>query len=368
MNDLLALRESENVASPPSPSAAGTATPELALVVDDEEAIRRALTKFLRTRGFNVCAAASGAEALEKLRSERFDILLCDVRMPNMTGIEVVTKALVIDPDLAIVMLSAVNDAPTAIEALACGASDYLIKPMELTELHLAMRRALQKRERHLERQRVERHIRDQVALRTAELEREKLAMRDMSVNIAETLINAMEAKDVYLRGHSQRVADLAAQIASELELPSEIIELVHLAGRLHDVGKIGIREEVLNKPGRLTEDEFAHIRDHVRIGMEILAPLRHLGVVLDFVHDHHEHIDGSGYPRGRSGESISIGGRILTAADAFDAVTSKRAYRDPMTTDEALQLLGRDAGAFLDTAVYAALKRVVGRRLGSSS
>ena len=365
MNDLLALREPEKGASPASP-AAETATPTLALVVDDEEAIRRALTKFLRTRGFDVSAAGSGAEALEKLRSERFDILLCDVRMPNMTGIEVVTEALVIDPDLAIVMLSAVNDASTAIEALACGASDYLIKPMELTELHLAMRRALQKREQQLERQRVERHIREQVALRTAELEREKLAMRDMSVNIAETLINAMEAKDVYLRGHSQRVADLAAEIAAELELPPNIIEEVHLAGRLHDVGKIGIREEVLNKPGRLTEDEFAHIRDHVRIGMEILAPLRHLGVVLDFVHDHHEHIDGSGYPRGRSGESISIGGRILTAADAFDAVTSKRAYRDPMTTDEALQLLGRDAGAFLDVQVYAALQRVVGRRLGS--
>ena len=368
MNDLLVLREPENVAFPAPSGAEGSPSPELALVVDDEEAIRRALTKFLRTRGFNVCAAASGAEALEKLGSERFDILLCDVRMPKMSGIEVVTKALAIDPDLAIVMLSAVNDAPTATEALACGASDYLIKPMELTELHLAMRRALQKRERQLERQRVERHIRDEVALRTVELEREKLAMRDMSVNIAETLINAMEAKDVYLRGHSQRVADLAAQIASDLELPSEIIEAVHLAGRLHDVGKIGIREEVLNKPARLTDEEFAHIRDHVRIGMEILAPLRHLGVVLDFVHDHHEHIDGSGYPRGRSGESISIGGRILTAADAFDAVTSKRAYREPMTTGEALQLLGRDAGAFLDANVYAALERVVGLRLGRSS
>lgn len=367
MSDLLLVREPEN-AIPTSPTLPDAATPVMALVVDDEESIRRAVAKFLRTRGFDVCVAASGTEALEMIRAKQFHIMVCDVRMPHMTGIEVVTKALAIDSNLAVVMLSAVNDAPTAIEALACGAADYLMKPMDLADLHLAMRRALQRRERQLERRRVERHIRDEVALRTAELEREKLAMRDMSVNIAETLINAMEAKDVYLRGHSQRVADLAAQIAAELELPADIVEAVHLAGRLHDVGKIGIREEVLNKPGRLTEDEFAHIRDHVRIGIEILAPLRHLGIVLEFVHDHHEHVNGTGYPRGRSGESISIGGRILTAADAFDAVTSKRAYRDPMTTEEALELLGRDAGAFLDAKVYTALQRVVGLRLVRSA
>ncbi|HUF30007.1 MAG TPA: HD domain-containing phosphohydrolase [Gemmatimonadaceae bacterium] len=340
----------------------------MVLIVDDEESIRRALARFLLTRGFDVRVAASGAEALELLRSDRFHIMICDVRMPVMNGIEVATQALVIDSDMAIVMLSAVNDAPTAIEALACGATDYLIKPMDLADLHLAMRRALQKREQRLERQGVEQLIRDQVSVRTAELEREKLAMRDMSVSIAETLINAMEAKDVYLRGHSQRVADLGAEIAADLDLPPDIIEAVHLAGRLHDVGKIGIREEVLNKPARLTEEEFAHIKDHVRIGMEILAPLRHLGIVLEFVHDHHEHIDGTGYPRGRSGESISIGGRILTAADAFDAVTSKRAYREPMTTNEALELFGRDVGSFLDTAVYAALQRVVGLRIVRSA
>jgi response regulator RpfG family c-di-GMP phosphodiesterase len=338
------------------------------LVVDDEETIRLALAKFLRSRGFDVTMAGSGTEALEWLHDRSFEVMLCDVRMPRLSGIEVVANALTIDPHLAVIMLSAVNDAPTATEALARGAADYLIKPVELADLHEAMRRALHRRDQQLERRKVERRIREEVAQRTAELEREKLALRNLTVNIAETLINAMEAKDVYLRGHSQRVADTAVRIATNLGLTSDVIDAVHLAGRLHDVGKIGIREEVLNKRARLTEEEFAHIKDHVRIGIEILAPLQHLGVVLEYVHDHHEHMDGTGYPRGRRSDEISIGGRILTAADAFDAVTSQRAYRDPMSPEEALAHLGRDVGDFLDPDVYRALQSVVHERLTRSA
>lgn len=345
-----------------SPDAHAEPTLLRLLVVDDEETIRLALGKFLRSRGFDVATAASGLEALQHLEGGRFEAMLCDVRMPGMSGLEVVGKASAIDPELAIIMLTAVNDAPTATEALARGAADYLMKPVELADLHQAVRRALQRREHLREKTRVERRIREEVALRTAELEREKQALAGLTVNIAETLINAMEAKDVYLRGHSQRVADLGAEIARELQLDHSTVESIHLAGRLHDVGKIGIREEVLNKPGRLTPEEFDHIKDHVRIGIEILAPLQHLGIVLDYVHDHHEHMSGRGYPRGLRGEAISIGGRVLTAADAFDALTSQRAYRDPMTPEGALELLGRDVGEFLDPAVYAALCAVVRR------
>jgi putative nucleotidyltransferase with HDIG domain len=169
-----------------------------------------------------------------------------------------------------------------------------------------------------------------------------------------------MEAKDVYLRGHSARVAELAASVAEQLGLGADAVEQVRLAGRLHDVGKIGIRESVLNKPGRLTPEEFAHVQDHVRIGMEILAPLHHLGPVLEFVRDHHEHWNGTGYPRGLRGGEISIGGRILAAADAFDALTSKRAYRDPMDPAAVVQYLAAHAGALLDPAVYDVLRAVV--------
>ena len=332
------------------------------LVVDDEETIRLALGKFLRTRGYDVITADSGPAALEQLGRSRCVLMLCDVRMPGMTGVEVVPKALELDPDLAIMMLTAVNDAPTATEALSSGAYDYLMKPIELIDLQQAVERALHKRDLSIEQRKVERLIREEVALRTAELEREKGALRGLTVNIVETLINAMEAKDIYLRGHSQRVAALGASIADQLGLDPDTVENVRLAGRIHDVGKIGIREEILNKPGKLTPEEFAHIKDHVRIGMEILAPLKHIGEALRFVHDHHEHHDGTGYPRGLKDENISIGGKILAAADAFDALTSKRAYREPLTQEDTLKLLEAHVGRLLDPRVFKALQTVVGR------
>src|SRR5262249_7107151 len=157
-----------------------------------------------------------------------------------------------------------------------------------------------------------------------------------------------------------QRVAELAASIADQLALSADVVEQIRLAGRLHDVGKIGTRESVLNKPGKLTPEEFAHVKEHVRIGMAILAPLEHLGDALRYVEDHHEHWDGGGYPRGLAGADISLGGRILAAADAFDALTSKRAYRDPMGAEETIQFLQAHSGRLLDPTVYIALRSVV--------
>ncbi|HEY9478563.1 MAG TPA: HD domain-containing phosphohydrolase [Gemmatimonadaceae bacterium] len=335
-------------------------SPARLLVVDDEEPIRMAISRYLRSCGYQVDTAGSGPDAMQKLAREKFVLMLCDIRMPGMTGLTLLDHATAGDTDLAVVMLSAVNDAATATDALAGGAYDYLVKPVELPELQKAVERALHRRTLRLEQRRVENLIRDEVSLRTAELEHEQEALRSMTVNIAETLINAMEAKSISLRGHSQRVAELAVSIADTMGLDADTIEAVRLAGRLHDVGKIGIREDVLDKPGRLTPEEFDHVKDHVRIGMEILAPLKHLGVVLDYIRDHHEHFDGSGYPNGIAGERISLGGRILAAADAFDALTSKRAYRDPMTPRDTVDYLQQQTGTLLDSAVYDALREVV--------
>ena len=180
---------------------------------------------------------------------------------------------------------------------------------------------------------------------------------------LAETLINAMEAKNAYLRGHSQRVADLAASTAEALGLAADLVEQVRLAGKLHDLGKIGIREAVLDKPDRLDADEYAHVKDHVRIGLEILAPMAQLGPVLDFIADHHERLDGSGYPRGVSGDEISLGGRIIAAADTFDALTSRRAYRDSRTEDDTLAYMSGLVGTSLFPDVFDALRQVVDQR-----
>jgi len=180
------------------------------------------------------------------------------------------------------------------------------------------------------------------------------------STGIAQALINAMEAKSRYLRGHSQRVAAAAAAIASELDLDEATVEHVRLAGRLHDVGKIGIREEILDKPSALTAAEFAHVREHVRIGMDILAPMTHLGPVLEYVSHHHERLDGSGYPNGLRGDAISLGGRIIGAADVFDALTSPRAYREAMTAGDAFTYIASMGPKGVCPTVLPALARVV--------
>jgi putative nucleotidyltransferase with HDIG domain len=184
--------------------------------------------------------------------------------------------------------------------------------------------------------------------------------LETLSTRIAQALINAMEAKSPYLRGHSHRVAAAAAAIAAELRLDDVTVEQVRLAGRLHDVGKIGIREEVLDKPSGLTTEEFAHVREHVRIGMDILAPLEHLGPVLDYVAEHHERLDGSGYPRGLCGDAISLGGRIIAAADVFDALTSPRAYREAMTADAAYEHIASMGPRGVCPTVLPALARVI--------
>ncbi len=334
------------------------------LVVDDEDSIRTALSKFLRSRGFEVTEAANGDDALTAVQSgERFAAMLCDVCMPGMTGVELVPLVLAIDPSIAVMMLTAVNDANTATEALAAGAMDYLMKPVELKDLERAIERILHRRALVLEQRNVERLIREEVAARTDELTMERRAVQQMSVAVIDALINAQEAKDVFLRGHSQRVADLAASIASAMGLDDELVEDIRLAGRVHDVGKIGVREAVLNKPDKLTPEEFEHVKNSVRLSVEILSPLTHLSRILPYIQDHQEHWDGSGYPRGLVGPEIAIGGRILHAADAYDAMTSRRAFREPMSPQDAMEVLSQQAGIQFDPEVFQTFKSVVLRR-----
>ncbi len=325
------------------------------------------MVRFLQRCGYGVESAGSGSDALFLFESQAFDAMICDVRMPGLSGPELLPRVLTHDPNLAVLMLSAVNDAPTAANVLAGGAIDYLVKPIELRTLQDAVIRALARRQSRMEKERFDERIQEEVRLRTAELEQEKELLRRLSVSVVETLIIAMEAKDLYLRGHSLRVADLAAEIAVEMQQDAAMVERIRLAGRLHDVGKIGIREEILNKPASLTVAEFEHVKQHVRIGLEILRPMAQLDPVLDFIQDHHEHWDGSGYPRAIRGEEITMGGRILAAADAFDALTSQRAYRDPMRADDSLAYLGTVAGALLDPQVVRALQVVMMRRLASA-
>lgn len=333
------------------------------LVVDDEDTIRLVLAKYLRTRGFEVATAESGDAALEVLAGARFDLMLCDVRMPGLSGVEIVSSALEADPDLGIVMLSAVNDASTAADAMAQGVLDYLLKPIELQQLYDAVMRALHKRALRKDSRRVDAAVREAVALRTQEIEREKADLRDVAVAALESLVGFLEGRDLYQSGRSKRIGDLAASVAEHMGFALDVVEDVRVAGRLHDIGNAGVPEGLLSKPAPLTAEEAAQVRMHVAMGVEILSPLAHIERAVVFIGDHHERWDGSGYPNGRAGEHISIGGRILAAVDAFDSLASRRAYREPMPPLEALEHLRGDVGSQLDPRVYEALRAVVKRR-----
>lgn len=339
------------------------AGPVQILVVDDEEPIRNALKKFLVQQQFEVYAAGSGDDALEQLKRHRIALMLCDIRMPGTSGVDLVPRALEIEPGLAILMLTAVNDATSAALCMQRGAMDYLTKPIELADLGRAVQRALHRREMLLENRQLNQWLKEEVTTRTAEVQRERMKLERLSIATLEALVNALEAKDPYMRGHSARVADLSASIAHQLGMSEEQIELVRVGGRLHDIGKIGTRESVLNKQGTLTPEEFEHVKQHVVIGSQILAPLSHLGDIIPAVRHHHERWDGTGYPEGRRGEDTPLGARIIGAAEVFDALTTSRAYQEKMTPEKAIERMADMAGTVVDPQVYEGLAKVVAQR-----
>lgn len=333
------------------------------LIVDDDESMRLALSKYLSKAGYEVAVAESGEKAISRLANERFSVALVDLRMTGMSGMDVVPAALELDPELAILMLSAVNDAHSAAICMQRGALDYLTKPIELVDLEKAIQRAVKKRDTAIQNTGISSWMKDELQDRTRQLDAVKAQQQQITVATLEALVNALEAKDSFQIGHSARVADLAATIATQLDLPDDEIEMIRTAGRLHDLGKIGVKESVLNKAGPLTQEEYDHVKDHVIIGSRILEPLTHLGPIISFVRSHHEHWDGSGYPDQLEKEDIPIGGRIICAAEIYDALVTSRPYQEKLPADAATERMDVLSGSVLDPNVIAALKTAVSKR-----
>ena len=333
------------------------------LVVDDDDSVRSAVSRFLQQRGYEVLSAASGEEALDVLSRRRVTGVLLDVKLPGVSGVDLMPRLLAAEPDAALLMLTAVNDATSAALCMQRGAMDYLIKPVDLAQLERALERSLARRDEQLEIRLRQQELSAEVVLGRAALEHERANVERISVATLDALVNALEAKDSYLRGHSARVAELSALVAVQLGRSDADVDAVRIGGKLHDIGEIGIRDDVLAKPGPLTDAEFEHIKQHVVVGTQILAPLVHLHHVLAFVRGHHERWDGSGYPDRLAGETIPWGARIIGAVEIYDALTTPRPYQQTVSSRTALARLADLAGSVIDPALPPALAAAVERR-----
>jgi len=329
-------------------AANGGDTPPLdCLVVDDEPRLRQVLLHLMRNDGFRCFEASNGAEALEILEQHPVTLVMSDMRMPKVDGIELLLRIKERWPDTAVVMITAVADVEVAVHCLANGAMDYLTKPFHLEEVRARVEQALEKRRLLLENRAHQEHLERRVAEQARRLEELFLAG-------IQSLAEALEVKDPYTRGHSVRVSQYSSVIARSMGLDDETVRQIELGGNLHDIGKIGVRESVLNKPGRLTDEEYRHIMTHPLVGWRILAPLMtDAPIALNVVRSHHERMDGRGVPDRVYGDAIPLEARIVAVADAFDAMMSGRPYRGhEMTLDDAIRELESNAGSQFDPKV----------------
>lgn len=315
------------------------------LVVDDEEAIRRMLCKKLDTVGYTCHVAANGEQAFEAMNANQISLVILDINMPGKSGEELLPEIMSKYPDTQVVMVTASSDINTAIRCMRDGAYDFLTKPFNFDEILFSIRRALEKRRLEMANREYQLHLESRVSEQA-----EKIRLSFM--NAITALANALEAKDSYTAGHSKRVADISVAIANAMGLMQETNEKIKTAGMVHDIGKIGISEHILNKPGSLTREEFHQIQTHSELGQRILKPVAGDEDILNMVRSHHEHYDGSGYPDGLKQHQIPLGSRIIAVADAYEAMTSERPYRSAMSSTAALVEIERGEGTQFDPDV----------------
>lgn len=327
-------------------------TGERILIVDDEKAIRRLLQQKLLGEGYQCQEAGSAEQALGGLQAGALELVLLDIKMPGKSGVELLPEIRANYPDIAVIMVTAITDTTTAIQCMKQGAYDYLTKPFNLDEVAMSVHRALEKRRLELENRDYQQHLEQKVKEQAEKI-------RASFLNAIAALAYALEAKDKYTSGHSQRVAEISVTIARELGMTQASIEKIRLAGLIHDIGKIGVRESILNKPVRLNAEEYQHIKYHSEIGEHILTPIVEDEEILKMVRYHHERYDGTGYPDGLSGKQIPLGARILAVADSYDAMTSERPYREAMNTETACIEIKCGEGTEFDSEVAEAFLRI---------
>ena len=311
------------------------------LVVDDDPFALRSIAKVLENESYQVMTAASGSEALDLLRRDSFDLVLTDLKMPGIDGLEILRRGRELAPQAVVLIFTGYASLESAIEALREGAYDYLVKPCSTDELKLKIERGFERVRLAEERQRAE-----------EELRQSYVKLQKVLEGTIHTLVSAIEMKDPYTAGHQRRVTRLACAIANEMSLLEERIEGIRMAGLIHDLGKINVPAEILSKPGGLNDLQYGLIKMHPQTGHDVLTEIEFPWPVAQIVLQHHERLDGSGYPHGLVDEEILLEARILAVADVVEAMASHRPYRPPRGLDKALEEISRNRGVLYDPEV----------------
>ena len=297
------------------------------LVVDDKKTNLMLAEKILQEE-FNVSKAQSGTEAIAFLEKNVVDLVLLDLHMPDMNGFEVmaaIRKDEDIPSDLPVIFLTADDDKAMEVKSFKEGAQDFIAKPFVPEIMVQRVRRVIQL-------DKLQKNLQNEVEKQTRKAEEKKRQFQRLSIQVMQSLAGAIDAKDKYTKGHSQRVAMYAREIAKRYGYDDEKQEDIYFAGMLHDIGKIGIPNEIINKTGKLTDEEYEMIKTHPVIGAEILFNISEIPNIAVGARWHHERYDGKGYPDGLKGKDIPELARIIGVADAYDAMTSKRSYRDVLS------------------------------------
>lgn len=326
-------------------------TKDKILVIDDELAPRESIRMVLKDR-YEVTTASGAIEGLNMLDASPVDLVVMDIRMPMMDGITALQEIKKRHPDTEVILLTAYASLETAREAIRCGAFDYLLKPFDKDDVLLVVEKGLQKRKSNAG-LRLERDI---LLDRATYLEEQVGNARSTIMNYYEgtvkALIHTIDAKDHYTFRHSNRVASLSASLARALGLPKKTIKAIEHAASIHDIGKIGVHEYILNKNGKLTPDEYEEMKKHPAIGARIVQSIPFLEEAIPVILHHHERYDGTGYPQNLAGQDIPLAARIVMVSDAIDAMMRDRPYRMALAMDNVMRELQENAGTQFDPAI----------------
>jgi putative nucleotidyltransferase with HDIG domain len=328
------------------------------LIVDDEVEITEILADLL-SEDYDCLRAASAEEALARLTESEFQLVISDITMPGMSGLDMIPHVKALSPDTVVVMISGMQTVESAIGALRLGAFDYLMKPFDLRQVEAVVKRALEHHELVVAKQRYENHLEELVEQRTIELDKALNSLEGAYRSTLKALTAALETRDSETHGHSERVVTYSLRLGREYGLSSEKMKSLEFGALLHDIGKIGVPDSILRKPAKLTEEEWVRMREHPLHGQQILRGIEFLEGAARVVAQHHEKWDGTGYPLGLRHEDIDICARIFSVADAFDAITSDRVYRRGKPYEAAAQELDDWAGRQFDPKVVEAFHRV---------